>query len=265
MEDHGRILVNNQLIDSNGRYTIDFEDLEEKFKEGVKLMLFCHPHNPVGRSWKRDELLKLAELVVKYNVLLLSDEIHSDLILFNNKHIPIASLDKEIADRTITCVAPSKTFNLAGLHTSAVIIENPGMKKTYEKVLQDVHVGGGNLFGAVALEAAYKHGEEWLEQLLRYLGGNFNYLRETLGSMLPQVRVSELEATYLVWLNFSSYGMNDKELMRFMVNEAGLGLSDGIRFGAGGENYLRMNIGAPRTVIQDALERMHEAFQKSFS
>ena len=180
IERHGRVMVNNQLLDHDGSYTIDFEDLEQKFRSGIKMMMFCHPHNPVGRAWSQDELQQLADLVVKYDVLMLSDEIHSDLLLFGHRHVPFAKLGKEVADRTITCIAPSKTFNLAGLHTSAVIIENPVMKKQYEKILEDIHVGGGNIFGFVALEAAYREGEEWLEQLLRYLEGNYLFLEDFL-------------------------------------------------------------------------------------
>lgn len=264
IENHGRELVNNQLLEQEGVYSIDFDDLEEKFRSGVKLMMFCHPHNPVGRAWNREELQRLADLAVQYDVLVLSDEIHSDLLLFGHKHIPLASLGKEIASRTITCIAPSKTFNLAGLHTSAVIVEDPVLKKKYEKVLEDIHVGGGNIFGFVALEAAYTHGDAWLEQLLDYLEGNFTFASDFLKSELPGIRVSPLEATYLAWINFGVLGLDDKDLMNLMVRDAGLALVDGPRFGAGGEQYLRMNIAAPRVVIERALEQMQTAIRKKF-
>jgi cystathionine beta-lyase len=264
IENHGRIMVNNQLIDTNGEYSIDFDDLESKFSDGVKMMMFCHPHNPVGRAWNKAELEKLAALAIKYKVLILSDEIHSDLILFGHKHIPLASLGPEIAALTLTCVAPSKTFNLAGLHTSAIVIENLEMKKKYEAVMEDIHVGGGNLFGAVALEAAYTHGDEWLNQLLTYLEGNFTFVKEYLGEAISDIRVSSLEATYLVWMNFEAFGMEDKQLMEFMVKKAKLGMLDGPRFGSGGENYLRMNIAAPRSLIHTALDQMIAAFQEEF-
>lgn len=259
IENHGRIVVNNQLTDNEGVYSIDFDDLEEKFRSGIKLMMFCHPHNPVGRAWTREELQRLADLAVRYDVLVLSDEIHSDLLLFGHKHIPLASLGKDIAARTITCIAPSKTFNLAGLHTSAVVIEDPVLKKKYEKVLEDIHVGGGNIFGFVALEAAYTYGDAWLDQLLEYLEGNFRLVTDFLEAQLPGIRVSPLEATYLAWINFGVLGLDDKELMNLMVREAKLALVDGPRFGAGGEQYLRMNIAAPRVVIEQALEQMQAA------
>lgn len=261
IENHGRVLINSQLIDSKGEYTIDFDDLEKKFKEGVKLMMFCHPHNPVGRAWNKIELQKLAELAVKYKVLVLSDEIHSDLVLFGHKHIPLASLGKEIASQTITCVAPSKTFNLAGLHTSAIIIENEALKKKYDQVMEEIHVGGGNLFGAIALEAAYSQGDEWVDQLLSYLEGNFTFLQNYLGKECVSIRVSPLEATYLAWLNFEAFGMEDDELMGFMIEKAKLGMLNGPRFGSGGEHYLRMNIAAPRSVLKLALDQMIDALR----
>lgn len=264
IEHHDRVLVNNQLKDEQGRYTIDFEHLEEQFREGVKMMLFCHPHNPVGRAWRREELTRLAELAVQYDVLVISDEIHSDLLLFGHKHIPLASLGEEIASLTITCIAPSKTFNLAGLHTSAVVIENSELKKRYEKILGDIHVGGGNLFGFVALEAAYTHGAEWLGQLNGYLEQNFEFLTDYLAKEVPFVRVTPLEATYLVWLNFGALEMEDQELMKFMIDKAKIGFVDGPRFGAGGEQYLRMNIATPRSVLKRALDQMTAALKEHF-
>lgn len=264
IENHNRELVNNQLVDEQGRYSIDFRKLEQQFSTGVKMMMFCHPHNPVGRVWTRQELTRLAELAVQYDVLILSDEIHSDLLLYGHQHIPLASLDKEIAARTITCIAPSKTFNLAGLHTSALVIENPELKKRYEKILEDIHVGGGNLFGFVALEAAYTHGAEWLEQLLAYLEKNYIFLREFLERELPFTRVSPLEATYLAWLNFESLGLDDKSLMKFMTDKAKIGFVEGPRFGAGGSNYMRMNIATPKVVLESALQQMSCAIKENY-
>lgn len=263
IENHHRVKLNNQLIDENGKYTIDFDHLEKQFREGVKMMLFCHPHNPVGRAWNRDELTRLAELCIQYKVKVVSDEIHSDLLLFKHKHIPLASLGKEIADLCITCVAPSKTFNLAGFHSSAVIIENAALKKLYDKILEDVHVGGGNLFGMVAMEAAYRLGDEWLGELLSYLEGNYNLLNEYMARHIPEVTVSPLEATYLVWLGFRKMDMNDKDLTEFMVNKAKLGLIDGPRFGPGGETYQRMNIATPRAILQKGLDQLSEAMNHS--
>jgi len=264
IENHGREMINNQLVDKDGTYTIDFDKMEDQFRKGVKMMMFCHPHNPVGRAWNRRELEKLAELAIRYDVLILSDEIHSDLLLFGHSHIPLASLGPDIAARTITCIAPSKTFNLAGLHTSAVVIEDPDLRKRYGKILDDIHVGGGNIFGYTALEAAYDHGEDWLEQLLKYIEGNFRFLQDFLSSELPGIRVSPLEATYLAWINFGLLGLDDQALMKFMVREAGIGFVDGPRFGRGGKNYMRMNIGTPRSVLQTALEQLSAAIKGKF-
>jgi cysteine-S-conjugate beta-lyase len=265
IENHGRKLVNNQLVDEKGRYSINFEELEQQFSDGVKMMLFCHPHNPVGRAWTRQELTRLAELAVKYNVLIISDEIHSDLLLFGHRHIPLATISEEVASKTITCIAPSKTFNLAGLHTSAVVIENPDLRRRYKKTLEELHMGGGNLFGFVALEAAYRHGAEWLEQLIVYLENNVLILKDFLEKELPFIRVSPLEATYLAWLNFESLGLDDKALFKFMTDRAKIGFIDGPRFGAGGKNYMRINIATPQAVLESALQQLSVAIRENFS
>lgn len=256
---HKRELVYNQLIERNGVYEIDFDQLEQEFKKGIKIFFLCNPHNPVGRVWMKEELEKLATLVVKYKVLVISDEIHSDLLLFGNKHIPFASLGKEVADLTFTCMAPSKTFNLAGLYTSVVIATNPALKKAYEHILDAVHVGGGCLFGQVAFEAAYTHGEEWLGQLNSYLEQNFMMLKEFLGSSLPGAVISPLEATYLVWIDLAFLGKDEEELKRFIIEDAGLGLNDGPMFGPGGANHQRMNIATTREVLRKGLEQLATA------
>lgn len=256
---HKRELVYNQLIERNGVYEIDFDQLEQEFKKGIKIFFLCNPHNPVGRVWMKEELEKLAALVVKYQVLVISDEIHSDLLLFGNKHIPFASLGKEVADLTFTCMAPSKTFNLAGLYTSVVIATNPALKKAYERILDAVHVGGGCLFGQVAFEAAYTHGEEWLGQLNSYLEQNFMMLKEFLGSSLPGAVISPLEATYLVWIDLAFLGKDEEELKRFIIEDAGLGLNDGPMFGPGGANHQRMNIATTREVLRKGLEQLAAA------
>ncbi len=256
---HKRELVYNQLQEYQGRYEIDFDQLEEQFRSGAKMMFLCHPHNPVGRVWKRPELESLAELCVKHKVIVVSDEIHSDLLLFGNRHIPFASLGPEVADLTFTCIAPSKTFNLAGLYTSAVIAVNPGLKKGYDNILDAVHVGGGSLFGQVAFESAYNKGDEWLEQLIAYLEKNYLRLMETLGKNVPEVTVSPMEATYLAWLDLSFLGMESEALKQFIIHKARLGLNDGPMFGPGGEQHQRINIATPRNVLDRALEQLTEA------
>jgi cystathionine beta-lyase len=258
---HHRELVHNQLVEIKGEYRIDFEHLEERFKQGASMLFFCHPHNPVGRVWKREELEQLAELCIRYGVLTISDEIHSDLVLSGHRHIPLASLGKEIADLTITCVAPSKTFNLAGLYTSAVVITNPAIKKQYDRVLDAVHVGGGNIFGQVALEAAYSHGDEWLGQLLDYLEQNFMILEREIKANLPGIQISPLQATYLAWIDFSVLNKSNEELKDFMIRRARVGLNDGPMFGPGGEGHQRLNIATPSEILREGITRIVEAVQ----
>lgn len=256
---HERELVHNQLLERDGRYEIDFDHLEEVFRKGAKMFFFCHPHNPVGRVWTREELERLAGLCVQYNVLVVSDEIHSDLLLFGNRHIPLASLGKQIADLTLTCMAPSKTFNLAGLYTSMVIATNPELKKRYDRILDVVHVGGDNILGQVALEAAYIHGDEWLTQLIQYLESNYDLLCQLLKDEAPEIIVSPLEATYLVWLDFSFLGMTNEELKAFIIEKARLGLNDGPMFGPGGEQHQRINIATTAEVLQEGIGRLTKA------
>lgn len=258
---HGRELVHNPLVDDRGEYRIDFDHLEAQFRRGATLFLLCHPHNPVGRVWTADELQKLASLCIRYGVKVVSDEIHSDLLLFGHRHIPLASLGKEIADLTITCVAPSKTFNLAGLHTSAVIISNPELKSSYDKMLDAVHVGGGNIFGQVAMEAAYTYGDEWLDQLIAYLEENFRILSSELRMALPELIISPLEATYLAWLDFSFLQMEGAELKAFIVRKARLGLNDGPMFGPGGERHQRLNLATPAGTLKEGIGRLIAAVQ----
>jgi len=259
VSNHGRKLVYNQLVKKGDSYEMDFDHLETLFKDGVKLFFLCSPHNPVGRAWTMAELQRLAALCLKYKVLVISDEIHSDLLLFGNRHIPFASLGKEVADLTLTCMAPSKTFNLAGLYTSVMIATNPLLKKRYEKVLDAVHVGGDNILGQVALEAAYTKGDEWLDQLLEYLEENYRAFCSALSASVPDLIVSPLEATYLSWLDFSFMKLDDKGLSDFIIHRAGLGLNDGPMFGPGGSGHQRLNLATPRKILMEGAERLADA------
>jgi len=259
IENHGRRLINNPLIIKNSRLCIDFNDLETKISAGTKMLFLCNPHNPGGSVWKRDELLKIADLCLKNNVIVVSDEIHSDLIFSPNKHIPFASLSKEISDITITCMAPSKTFNIAGLSTSFLVISNQELMKKYNKTLDNVHVGQGNIFGTIALEAAYNHGSQWLEELLSYLRINIDFVENFLKNNIPEIKMLKPEATYMIWLDCRNLNMNDKPLRNFLIKEAKIGLNDGPVFGIGGEGFQRMNIACPLSVIEKALIRLKKA------
>ena len=260
---HGRELVYNQLVKKDGRYEMDLDHLEELFREGAKLFFLCNPHNPVGRAWTKQELQQLASLCIKYDVMVISDEIHSDLLLFGNRHIPLASLGKEIADLTLTCIAPSKTFNLAGLYTSVMITTNPDLKKRYDKILDTVHVGGDNILGQVALQAAYQEGDEWLDQLIGYLELNYTSFCSLLNEAVPGLIISPLEATYLAWLDFSFMQLNDKTLREFIINSAGLGLNEGPMFGPGGSQHMRLNIATPRKILLEGAGRLAAAVQEA--
>ncbi len=264
IENHHRVLVNNPLKLIDGRYHIDFDNLEAKINDSVKMILFCSPHNPAGNVWHRDELQKLVNICAERNILILSDEIHSDLIYGGNTHIPTASLGIEASDRTITCVAPSKTFNLAGMSTSALIISNTALRKKYEKILDDIHVGGGNIFGFIALEAAYTRGDEWLEELMAYLKINRDYLTGYFSEYIPLIKPVVPEATYMVWLDCRDLGMDDEQLRKFMINEAKLGLSDGTLFGPEGSGFQRMNIGCPLATLLKALGQLKKAVVKRY-
>jgi cysteine-S-conjugate beta-lyase len=262
VENHGRELVYNPLIYSNGKYTMDFDDLESKMDGTTKMLILCSPHNPTGNVWPPDVLHRIGELCLHRNILLISDEIHSDLVYKGFRHTPVASLSAEIAANTITCMAPSKTFNLAGLSTSFLVIPDDTLRKTYEKKLDQIHVGAGNIFGFVAMEAAYTHGNEWLDQLMEYLEGNILFLEEFIHWHIPQIRVVRPEATYMVWLDCSGLKMSPAVLKEFMINKAGLGLSDGPIFGKEGEGFQRINIGCPRSVLQEALLKLQAAIEK---
>ena len=256
-----RKVVNSQLRLTGTRYEIDFEDLEEKLKSDVKIMLFCSPHNPVGRVWSQEELQKVGELCLQNNVLLISDEIHADLILNNNKHIPISSLSAEIQDITISMYAPSKTFNVAGLFTSSIIIPNPEIRKEYKKFMEKLGLHLLNNFGIDAFIAAYKDGEEWLKQLLDYLWKNYEFVQKYLKTNIPQIKAIELEGTYLMWLDCRELKLKQKELIELFVNKAGLGLNNGTVFGAGGYGFMRLNIGCSIKLLEKALEQLKEAIE----
>ncbi|HJX72205.1 MAG TPA: PatB family C-S lyase [Bacteroidales bacterium] len=265
VESHNRVLVNNPLRYERGRYEMDFEDLLQKIDSRVKMIMLCSPHNPTGNVWKHKDLERLTDICLKNRILILSDEIHSDLIYKGSKHIPTASLSPEVSDITFTCIAPSKTFNLAGLSTSAVITSNKTLKEKYDRILEDIHLGGGNLFGFIALEAAYNKGEKWLDALMDYLQDNLNYLVRYLNENIPLIKPVIPEATYMVWLDCHELGLDDKELKKFMIHEAGLGLSEGIIFGIEGSGFQRMNIGCPKAMLANALHRLKNAVVQRFA
>jgi cystathionine beta-lyase len=257
---NGRELINNPLRFENNSYKIDFEDLERKLSSSVKLMIFCNPHNPVGRVYTLEELKQIGELCIKYNTTILSDEIHSDIVYKGYKHIPIASICEEFAQNTVTCMAPSKTFNIAGLSTAEVIIANEKLRSDYTRIIEGIGINTSNIFGIVGLEAAYRFGGEWLEQLIDYIEGNVDFLDSYLKSKIPFIKMIKPEGTYLAWLDCRGLGMDQNTLKRFMANEAHVGLNNGTAFGECGEGFMRINLGCPRSILKQALERISVLF-----
>jgi cystathionine beta-lyase len=261
VKNHGRILVNNPLRYENGRYRMDFEQLSSCMDDKASMLILSNPHNPTGNVWDKEVLLKVARRCLEKNIVMLSDEIHSDLIFPGSRHLPLASLSPSIASQTVTCMSPSKTFNLAGLSTSYLVIPDPELKKKYDTVLEQVHVGAGNILGFVTLEAAYNEGEEWLGQLMAYLHDNLMFLTGFIQQHLPRIKIVKPEATYLVWLDCRELGMGKEELRNFMIHRARLGLSDGFLFGEEGEGFQRMNIACQQSVLEKALCQLRDALQ----
>jgi cystathionine beta-lyase len=256
---NGRHLVENPLKLLNGRYVMDYEDLEKKIDGRTKMIILCSPHNPVGRVWTRTELEQLVEICVKKDIAIVSDEIHLDLILGETKHTCTATISEEAMQRTVTLLSPSKTFNLAGLSNSSAIIPNKKLRDAFLNVMQSNGVHFANIFGMVAQEAVYAKGEAWLEELLEYLRGNFSYLEEFIETRIPGLKVYPLEGTYLAWVDCTSLGMDDEELKDFMLKKAKLWLDEGTMFGSGGSMFMRINIGCPRSILKQALERLEKA------
>jgi cystathionine beta-lyase len=257
--DHGRELLNNPLQLRDGRLCMDFDDLEKHAEAGAKMIIISSPHNPGGSVWTREELEKLSEICIRHNIIMVSDEIHCDLVYDPFKHIPLASISPKVADLTLTAIAPSKTFNLSGLSTSAVIISNEEYRKKFKQTLDHLHIGLGTVFGNIASEAAYKEGYSWTRQLMDYLGKNLDYLQHFIDTEIPTIKMLRPEATFLVWLDCRELGMDDKELNDFFLQKAKLGLNPGIMFGQGGEGFMRLNIGCPLEILKKAMNQLREA------
>lgn len=258
-ENH-RQLVNNPLRLLDGHYEIDFEDFEKKIVEhSVKLFILCNPHNPVGRVWKEWELRKIGELCKKYQVFVISDEIHCDFVLPGHRHQVFAALSPEYQEMTITCTAPSKTFNLAGLQVSNIFIANPSCRKQFVKAISQTGYEEINVMGLVACQAAYEEGEPWLLALKEYLEGNRTFVREYLAKYLPMIHLIEPEGTYLLWLDFRELGLTEEALESLIVEKARLWLDRGAMFGKEGEGFERINIACPRTTLEQALSQLKKA------
>lgn len=266
IRDNDRRVIDNTLVyekrvtEGKSQYSIDYEDFERKIvQEHIKLFILCNPHNPVGRVWTREELRQLGEICLRHHVIVVSDEIHNDFVYPGFEHTVFANVDPRFTEFTVTCTAPSKTFNLAGLQISNIFISNETLREAFQKEIDKTGYDEPNALGVVACEAAYRGGQEWLDQLRAYLLENLNFLRAYLQEKIPQIHLVEPEGTYLVWLDCSELGISGKELDQFIVEKAGLWLDGGAMFGPSGADFQRVNIACPRATLELALDKLKAA------
>lgn len=257
----GRKLFNNSLVYENGDYRMDYEDLEQKFAdEKVKGMILCSPHNPVGRVWTVDELRRLVDIAKKYNKWIISDEIHMDLTRKGVVHTPLSAVAPEYADHIIVCTAPSKTFNLAGMQISNIVITNKEWQRQWLEIIDEEYsVSMANPFGIAAAIAAYNEGEEWLDQLRDYLDANIQYVKDYVKEHLPKANVTAVEGTYLVWLDLNAYESDPKTLEKLMQNTARIAFDEGYIFGEEGNGFERINVAMPKAKLEDCMGRIKMA------
>ena len=253
-----RELVNCPLELKNGQYHINFEVFEEKIK-GCKLFLFCHPHNPGGRVWTREELQKVAAICAQNNVIIVADEIHADLTLPPYQHIPFATVSEEAAQNSVVFASPSKAFNMAGLATSYAVIANPTLRRRFESYVEGNELAAGNVFAFNTVVAAYNKGEEWLQQMLNYVQGNVDEVIHYIKKYIPQLKVIVPQASYLVFIDFSALQLSQKEIVALCTDKAHLALNDGAIYGEEGKGYMRINLACPRSVVKQALIQLKEA------
>jgi cystathionine beta-lyase len=257
---HGRVLQDPPLVQRGDTYEIDFETFEKAITDETRVFLLCNPHNPVGRVFTRQELEKLADICLRHNLIICSDEIHCDLLYPNHHHIPMATLSPEVADHTVTLMAPSKTYNLAGLGFGFAIIQNPGLRERWKKASLGL-IPRVNIMAQVAALAAYRDGQEWLDQVLPYLEANRDFLAQYVKTRLPNIRMTRMEATYLAWLDCRDAGIQGNAF-EFFLKKAKVALNDGAEFGKGGEGFVRLNFACPRKTLTEALDRMATALWK---
>ena len=253
-----RELVNCPLELKDGQYHINFEVFEEKIK-GCKLFLFCHPHNPGGRVWTREELQKVAAICAQNNVIIVADEIHADLTLPPYQHIPFATVSEEAAQNSVVFASPSKAFNMAGLATSYAVIANPTLRRRFESYVEGNELAAGNVFAFNTVVAAYNKGEEWLQQMLNYVQGNVDEVIHYIEKYIPQLKVIVPQASYLVFIDFSALQLSQKEIVALCTDKAHLALNDGAIYGEEGKGYMRINLACPRSVVKQALIQLKEA------
>ena len=263
IEDNQRKVVNNSLVYKNGRYEMDFVDFEEKIiSHKVKLFVLCSPHNPVGRVWNKEELLKLGDICLKHKVIVVADEIHADFVYHGHQHQVFANLKTDYQEITVTCTAPSKTFNIAGLQVSNIFIANENLRKKFKQELKKTANADINVMGLIACQAAYSQGEDWLRQVKIYIAENLEYVKNFLRDNLPQVKLVEPEGTYLLWLDFRELNLTEEELEDLIINKAKLWLDGGTMFGTEGVGFQRINIACPQKNLIQAFTQLKEALKQ---
>ncbi len=263
VEKNKRKLICNQLKVEDGKYEMDFEDLESKITSKTKMLILCNPHNPGGKVWSAETLKRLDSICTKHNIVVISDEIHADMVHDGFTHIPYASISETAANNTVTFMAPSKVFNMPGLISSSYIIPNQQLREKFVDFLEASEIGSGNVFAYAATVAAYEKGEEWRKQMLSYVSANIKFITQYLEENIPAIVPMIPEASFLVWLNCSKLGMSTDELFEFFSKKAGLGLNKGTIFGPGGEYHLRLNVACPRSVLEKAMGQLKDAIVES--
>ena len=263
IEDNQRKVVNNSLVYKNGRYEMDFVDFEEKIiSHKVKLFVLCSPHNPVGRVWNKEELLKIGDICLKHKVIVVADEIHADFVYHGHQHQVFANLKTDYQEITVTCTAPSKTFNIAGLQVSNIFIANENLRKKFKQELKKTANADINVMGLIACQAAYSQGEDWLRQVKIYIAENLEYVKTFLRDNLPQVKLVEPEGTYLLWLDFRELNLTEEELEDLIINKAKLWLDGGTMFGTEGVGFQRINIACSQKILIQAFTQLKEALKQ---
>ena len=256
---NNRKLVVSELVNVNGHYEVDYNDFEQKIVENdVKIFILCNPHNPVGRVWTREELERLGNICLKHNVFVISDEIHSDFVCEGHEHTVFATISKEFEQNSIVCTAPTKTFNLAGLHISNIYIPNDSIRRKYKLEMDRIGYSQSNIMGIIACQAAYENGDEWLKELKAYLKSNFVFLKEYINNNIPKLTVIEPEGTYLIWIDCRKLNLTDEKLKELINFKAKVWVDDGYVFGKGGSGYIRLNIACPKETLKRALDNIKD-------